>query len=342
MAKLTQPTFKALLEKENGTYKAVLFYGQDEGLVEECRERLTAAVVPDKKDPFRLVDLTQAQIKEDPARLYDEANAISLMGGRRVIRMRGVDNNFTAVMKEFLSEYKGDTLLILTAGNLAKSGSLPSLFEKAADAAVLACYADEGAGLKQFVFQSLEENGFSVSPDALTYIAENLGADRMLSRSELSKLMAYMGNEKNITLTDAEACIGDASALSVDQMIYALAEGRQQELHETLDRLYAEGTAPIALLRAVTGHFKKLHLTVAKIGEGQNIDTAMRAIYPPINFKKADSFKRQTKVWSLPKITRSLALLMDAERECKRRGRPQELICSRVFLQISAQAKRSS
>lgn len=340
MTKLTSSSFAALAEKEDGRYKAVLFYGQDEGLVEECREKMTAAVVPDARDPFRITDLTQAQVKEDPARLYDEANAISLMGGRRVIRMRGVDNNLTPVMKEFLETYKGDALVVLTAGNLAKSGSLPSLFEKSTAAAVLPCYSDEGAGLKQFVFRALDEQGFSIDPDALAFIADNLGADRMVSRSELAKLAAYMGTENHITLKDAEACIGDASALSVDRLVYALAEGNQPEMNETLTRLYAEGQAPIVLLRAASMHFRRLHVTAGKIKEGQNMETAMRSLYPPVHFKRADSFKRQLKIWSAPKITRALALLMEAERECKRPGRPPELLCSRVFLQIAAQAKR--
>ncbi len=340
MTKLTQTGFSALLAKEDPSVKAVLFYGQDEGLIEECRQKMTAAVVPDSKDPFRIVDMTQAQVRDDIALLYDEANAVSLTGGRRVIRFRGVDNNFASVMKEFLSDYKGDSLVVITGGNLTTKGALPQLFEKAANARVMACYPDEGGALKQFVFQTLQENGFDATPEALNFIADNLGADRMLSRSELSKLMAYMGRETHISAEDAMACVGNASALSVDQMVYALGNGNQKELHETLDRLYAEGELPITLLRAAANHFKRLHLVVGKTAQGTALDAAMRSLFPPVHFKRTDDFKRQTRLWALPKIGRALSLLAEAERECKRPGRPQELICARVFLQIAAQAKR--
>ena len=127
MTKLTQSALENLFKTGAPELKAVLFYGQDEGLVEECRARMTSAVVADK-DPFRLMELTQAQIKDDPALLPAEANALSLMGGRRAIVIRGADNHFTTVLKDFLPSYKGDSLLIITAGGLKTKDSLPSLF----------------------------------------------------------------------------------------------------------------------------------------------------------------------------------------------------------------------
>ncbi len=337
MTKLTQSALENLFKTGAPALKAVLFYGQDEGLIEECREKLTKAVVADK-DPFRLVELTQSQIKDDPALLSAEANALSLMGGRRVVVVRGADNHFTAVLKDFLPAYKGDSLIIVTAGGLKTKDSLPLLFSESPDLAVFPCYADEGEALKRFVFQFLSDQGFQMTPQSVAFIADNLGADRLQSRSELAKLIAYMGHEKTITMDDAVACIGDAAALSIDQMLYALSGGRQKELHETLDRLLAEGQSPIGLLRSAVGHFKKFHITLAKIKDGIPSETAVAALR--LHFKRTDEFKRQLRQWNLAKIGRALDLLVQAERECKFSSRPQKLICSRVFLQIAAQIGR--
>ena len=337
MTKLKPYDFENLLKTKAPNLKAVLFYGQDEGLIEECRQRMTTAIVPDK-DPFRLSELTFSQIKEDPSLLSAEANALSLMGGRRVIVVRGADNYFTAVLKEFLPSYKGDSLLIVLAGNLKTKDSLPLLFADASDLSVFPCYADEGEALKRFVFQSITDQGFEASGEVVSYIADNLGADRLQSRSELAKLFAYMGTDSVITMNDAMACIGDASALSIDQMLYALSGGNQKELHETLDRLFAEGQSPIGLLRAASGHFKKFHVTLSKISDGATVEAAIIPLR--LHFKRTDEFKRQIRLWSLPKVARALDLLTKAERECKFSSRPQKLICGRVFLQIAAQASQ--
>src|SRR5215469_16817826 len=71
---------------------AVLVFGPDQGLVRERAERLVKSVVPDLADPFRISDLDEATLNGDPARLADEAAALSMMGGRRAVRVRGAGN----------------------------------------------------------------------------------------------------------------------------------------------------------------------------------------------------------------------------------------------------------
>ena len=70
------------------TWKAVLFHGGNGGLVRERADVCARAIVPDSKDAFRLADLSGDVLKKDPARLVDEASAISMFGGRRVVRVR--------------------------------------------------------------------------------------------------------------------------------------------------------------------------------------------------------------------------------------------------------------
>ena len=72
---------------------AVLLYGPDRGLVQERAERLAKTVVETLDDPFRVVDLNASVLVSDPARLADEAAAQSLMGGRRVVRVRAAGND---------------------------------------------------------------------------------------------------------------------------------------------------------------------------------------------------------------------------------------------------------
>lgn len=338
MTKLTAESFESFVKSGASALKAVLFYGQDEGLVEECRERSARAVVSDLRDPFRVVQMTPSQIRDDPALLRSEADAISLMGGRRVIMIRDADNHFTNVFKEFLSDYKGDALIIVTAGALKTKDSLPLLFEKTVGAGVFPCYADEEAGVKRLVVQTLAEAGLTASGDVVSFIADNLGANRLLSRSELAKLVTYMGDSKTVRMEDAAACIGDAAALSIDEMLYALTGGDQKTLHETLDRLFAEGEAPIMLLRAAAAHLRKFHAALGKLEDGRSVSEAVGGAF--VHFKRVDQFKAQLRLWSTAKIGRALDLLVQTERACKKAGNPQNLMVARVFLQIAAQAKK--
>src|SRR5580700_3543555 len=58
--------------------RAALVFGPDAGLVQERAERLMKSVVPDLSDPFNISDLSEAVLDADPARLRDEAAALSM------------------------------------------------------------------------------------------------------------------------------------------------------------------------------------------------------------------------------------------------------------------------
>ncbi len=337
MTKLTTSSLESFFKSAGRNYKAILFYGSDEGLVEECKARAIKAITP-TKDAFLLAELTPSQIKEDVGLLSSEVNAMSLMGGRRVIVIRGVDNYFTATMKNFLPTYKGDALVVLTAKSLKTSDSLPTLFSKASDLAVFPCYADEGEALKRFVLQNIRENGFQTTPEVISFLVENLGADRLQSRSEMLKLFAYMGEETNISLNDVQACIGDASLLSIEQLLYAMTGGNQTQLNQTLDRLFSEGQTAIGLLRIASAHFKKFHVVLSKISQGVSQEMAIKSLF--FHFKSVPIVESQLRLWNINKIARALDLIAKAEQDCKISAFPPQLICARVFLTITAQAMK--
>src|ERR1700689_2430592 len=104
-----------------------LVYGPDAGLVQERAEKLLKSVVPDLTDPFNVADLSETVLLADPPRLADEAAAISMMGGRRVVRVRGATNNLTDLLEGFLDDPPGDALVVVEAGDIAKSSGLPKL-----------------------------------------------------------------------------------------------------------------------------------------------------------------------------------------------------------------------
>ena len=92
--------------------RAALVFGPDAGLVQERAEKLMLAVVADLADPFNVADLGESVLAADPARLSDEAQAISMMGGRRVVRVRGAGNGLAALFEDFLEAMPGDALVV--------------------------------------------------------------------------------------------------------------------------------------------------------------------------------------------------------------------------------------
>ena len=320
--------------------RAVLVYGPDLGLIRERAETLIKFVAGDPPDPFNVVDLASERLRKDPALLADEAAAISFVGGRRVLRIGNAGDSITKLMKEFSQYPAGDALIILQGGELGPNSSLRKLFEKESNLAALPCYADDGRSLGQVITETLGAAGLTVEPEARSYLIEQLGADRRLTRSELDKIVLYKNSEGLVSLADAKACTGENSGFSLDEVAQTAANGDQKGLEKALSRALDEGNQPITVLRSVSRHFQKLHLVSAYVSEGVNMEQAMKKVRPPLFFKVADAFKGQVSRWPPDKLETALSYLTDAELDCKTTGYPAEAICGRTLIRI-AQAARS-
>jgi len=141
--KIAAARIEAFLRQPDPAVRAVLVYGPDQGLVRERVERLMRGVVADLSDPFRVAELRAAQLKESPAALADEAAAIAMGGGRRVVVLREAADGQSASLASFLANPRGDSLVVVEAGELGPRSSLRKLVEGADNAAALACYGDE-------------------------------------------------------------------------------------------------------------------------------------------------------------------------------------------------------
>lgn len=317
---------------------AVLIYGPDAGLVKERLDKLAKTVVEDLSDPFRLVDLTMPMLKEDPARLADEIAALSMMGGRRVVRVRDASDALAGPLQSWLNNPVGDALLLIEAGELTPRSALRKLAESEQKLAALPCYADEGGSLHAVIADSLRNHGLSAEPDAVAWLADHLGGDRLLTRSELDKLALYMGADKRVTLADAAAVTGDTAALSQDDLAMAASEGDQATVQRVLDRLLHEGISPITLIRGLQRHFTRMHQAAGLVAEGKNAEQALATLKPPPHFRVAGRMKGQLGRWSPDKLATALDLLLTAEMECKTTGLPAPEICGRAVLQLTRAA----
>lgn len=338
--KLTGAKAEAFLKAPDPKLRVVLVFGPDNGLVRERVTRLVKGVVADPSDPFRVAELTPAILKDDPARLADEAAAMALTGGRRVVVVRDGGDTLSSLFQSFLANPMGDALVVVEAGDLGPRSSLRKLFEGADNAAALASYGDEGGSLQHVIQEELKAADLVAEPDALAFLMDHLGGDRRLTRAELQKLALYMGGPGRVRLDDAIACIGDTAALSMDDLALATADGDHATAQRVLDRLFREGTHAVGVLRALSRHFQRLHYAAGLMAQGKSADQAMGALKPPVIFKAADRFRRQLGRWPADRVGRALEVLIEAEADCKTTGMPAEEICSRALMQLARAAGR--
>ena len=343
--KLSYRDVDAQVRKLSPQYLAVLVYGPDEGLVRERATKIAKQVVEDLQDPFLVANINPDSLKSEPGLLADEAAAISMMGGRRVIRVEGAAENATKAAENFLSNPIGDGLIIITAGNLRPASGLRKLFEKSKNAATLACYEDNQASLDVLIHEVMRENGLSIDADASSFLQMNLGSDRQVSRSELNKLTIYMGPADKrpsdmVSLEDVTACVGDSGALSIDTITSATIGGDLRRLDDSIFKAFNRGESPIAVLRSLLRKIQRMHLARGYMDQGLSADQAMGKLIPRVFAMETRTFKADLMKWTTGRLASAMTITFDAEIDCKTTGMPVEAICARACLRIANAAKR--
>lgn len=331
--KLPPRDIENFIKKPSSNIGAILLYGPDEGLI---RERLNFLTKNITSDPIDINDINEGSLLEQTSLLLDEANSISMFGGKKVIRLRSASDKSSSTIKATLKSLSANSNLILVeAGELSPRSSLRILFETEENSTAIPCYVEDASSLSRVISEAIKKAGYNASSDVVNHIATNVVGDRGLARSEIEKLITYMGNEKNITMKEASACIGDSADLAIDDLAKFVGIGNFAEADRILSYNLEEGVSAVSILRNLQNYFMRLHSTKSRLEQGENLETAMRKLQPPVFFKAKNSFENQVRNWSLSNLENAVTTLISAEAKCKQTANDPATICGRALLAIA-------
>jgi DNA polymerase III subunit delta len=324
--------------RDPGECRVVLLFGDDAGMIRDRAETLIRGVAGSLDDPFLVSELAREEVK----RLPDEAAGLSLIGGRRVVRMRDV-TDAAAEPVQVLLKGQAPALVVLEGPSLQSRSKLRTALEAASDGVAIGCYPEEGRALEETIRECLRANGAGIEPDALTWLSQQLGADRASTRTELEKLALYVGPGSRVDLDAAMTCVGDLAGLSLDDALFAATVGDVATADRALEAAVAEGAAPVQVLRAALGHLQKLHRArLAMDEQGLSAAEAVKGMRPPVFYQKVGAFTRSLGLWPAVTLTAALAALAEAERGCKRTGWPDHALCRNAILTLARRSAAAS
>jgi len=323
-------------------YRAILLYGTDAGVITE-RARTAARKLAESSDPpGDILRIEDADLEVEPDRLLVEAQTIPMFGGPKVIHTRASRRVTAQVLQPLLQEGALAGALVVEAGNLRPDDSLRLLFEKSANAAAIACFADESRTLDSIISETLEQAGITITRDARQALLARLGADRALTRGELEKLVLYTRGKSQIDIDDVDAIVGDASELAIETVVLAAASGEARRAVQELDRVIAAGESPQTVIAAVQRHMQRLHRLRASLESGQSMDAALRQLRPPVHFKTRPHLEAQCRMWAIENLNAALSRIADAAKEARLNSALEATIAEGLLLDLARSARGSA
>ncbi|MFT6346539.1 MAG: DNA polymerase-3 subunit delta [Myxococcota bacterium] len=315
---------------------AVVLYGPESGLIQIRRKKIARAIVSDPNDPFLSVSLNQKQFDEDKGLLADEFAAMSMLGGRKLIDVEG-GNKTTESLKMIFAEPKkskkteaeefrilGDNFILIAAGELDKSSSLRKFAESSPYVASIACYEDDAATISGIIRGKLQDLKFTFDNEIVQILLEKFGKNRQIILNEIAKLDLFMGDDRNLTIEALQENIADLAEVSAFGLVEEFASRNLPKSIFYLDKLYAEKTSPIMILRFLSNYFSKLLLVKNNVVNGSNLDFEMKI--QNVFFKQQPIFKRHLNIWSPKAISALLIKLQELEIKCKNNNFNGELL----------------
>ena len=218
------------LARPGADVRVAVIWGRDRGGVRERANGLAAKVCDNPEDPFDAALLTEADVDADGARLADELCAISMLGGRRLVRLRLVGEKpavdraaAEAVKLHAEGAYNPDAFFLVEAGALERGSALRKAAETAKAGAVsIPVYEDEIGDIARSVREALAVDRLALTPEALDLFVNRLPKERGVVRQEIERLSLYLKPGSGVTagpaeLTDylgvePEASLSDAAA----------------------------------------------------------------------------------------------------------------------------------
>jgi len=342
-----RPDAERFLSRPDPTIRAALIFGRDLGVVRDRARALAGRVAANPDDPFDVAVLTERDLAEDGGRLEGELAAQSLMGGRRLVRLRLSSDSVAierlaaeALERHAAGELNPDAFLLVEAGDLAKGSALRKSAEKHPGAAAIPCYEDEPGDVARLVRETLSADNLGLNADALALFVARLPRERGVVRQEIERLALYLGPGSGAFATpaDLEAFLGVEPDASLFDAAADAFGGRIAEAQAGLRRAAQEGESGPAAVRALGMHLARLRKVVTLVQAGAGAQEAAKA--SGVFWKQEREVLRQARAWKLDDLDRLQPEVLAADRACKSTGSPDRLIAERLALSVAGRARR--
>ena len=244
----------------------ILLYGQESYFVDEGTRLILDAVVSEESRDFNLGRFQGRDF--NAAAVIEQARTFPVFAERRLVVIRNV-HEASADQLDGLLAYVDDpvpeTVLLLTAEKIDARRKLFQKFKKNGTSIEFKrVYENQ---LPAFVRDLAKTHKITLTGDALKLFCKRVGTNLAEVQGEMQKLIGYLGERDLAEASDVAAIVSDTRIESIFDLTDAMGQGDRSTALTLLDRLLAEGQAPLMVLSMMVRHFRQMWKIAALLAQ---------------------------------------------------------------------------
>ena len=290
-------------------YKIFLFYGENQGLKREFKEKLK---IQNKNQ--EILNLFQDEIIKNKNILVNEVSNQSLFKEKKIIFIDQVNDKILDAIEEII-EYVQNEKIFLFSDILDKKSKLRSYFEKSKSCGVTACYQDNEITIKKIIMERL--NGYQgLTSQVTNLITQSTGLDRNKVNNEIDKIICCF-KDKKIDLKKIDLLLNARSNDDFNLLKDEALNGNKINTNKLLADTVFEIENNIYYLNSINQRINKLNEIENMKKENSNIESLISSLKPPVFWKDKPMLIQQSKKWNKNKIQEALKKTYNTEIEIK-------------------------
>ncbi len=268
--------------------------GDEDFLKRRCRDALVKLALGEADPAFAVT--TYHGDKLDFSTVRNDLDTLPFLSPCRVVVVEPADTfvtNHRPALERYVAQPSPAGVLVLDVKTFPETTKLAKSLP---DAAKVACKAPPAYKLAAWVQEwSKTGHGKKLAPDAAELLVELVGGTMGQLDQELEKLAVAVGGKAAVEAADVHRLVGRSRGADVFRILDAIGDGKPAAALGILERLFAEGDDPMAVLGPLTGQLRKLAAVGRQLADGLPIGPAMDAVKVPNWPQARQSFERQVK-----------------------------------------------
>lgn len=250
----------------------ILLYGPEPYFIDEgVRAIRDAVVLPENRD----FNLSQFQGRDFKAlEVVEQSRTFPMFAAQRLVIIKNIHDASVEQLDGLLTYVEApvpETILLLTAAKIDARRKFFQLLKK--NGMVIEFKKIYENQLPTFVRELARAGQVNFTNEGLKLFCKRVGTNLVEVKGELDKLVGYLGERDLADEKDVAAIVSDTRIESVFDLTDALGRGDVSTALCLLDRLVAEGQAPLMVLAMMLRHFRQMwkisELTAQNVPQGE-------------------------------------------------------------------------